>query len=557
MKTVISKSLLEVRRYRWLPYLIIIMTLGALLAGAKMIQFVESRLVVAVGEGLMLTAAEVAEKSDGMLYERQGDVQMMARAFSSRVSDAGYLTEYLKWMRSAYAPAYLWLAVTDSQGKVVAATDSSLVGRIYGQTSWFHAARAAQGVDVEDVAPHEEDNGVDTLAFTAPISNAQGKFLGVVTARVAVPYIEDVMTRTIRTLEDRSGGSGRVEYQMLTRQGQMFIDSTRSLLGKVNLKEHRLPSVLLSESGVPGFIEEVHVRRHVPIVTGYARTRGGGVFNGLHWTVLVRMDRQDILAPIHAFLWRVGAVGGVVWLPMLVLLFWSTTRLRMEHRQAQQESAWAKAAESALLQSQERNRAIVDTALDGVISIDLSGIVTDWNAQATAIFGWRREEVLGRDLAGTIIPGRDRAAYEQGLQRFLHTGTGAILNRRIEIIALHKDGREFPVELAVTPAKIGDAYIFSAFVRDITERRRAEQRLVSQYAVTRVLVESTVLEEAIPKIIRAIGESLEWEFGVFWRVDKVAGVLRCLNQWQRPDLQVEKFSQATWQQVFLRDEGLP
>ena len=103
---------------------------------------------------------------------------------------------------------------------------------------------------------------------------------------------------------------------------------------------------------------------------------------------------------------------------------------------------------------------------------------------------------------------------------FFGQGLDAILNRRIEIVARHRDGWELPVELAVSPAKIGDAYIFSAFIRDITDRRRAERRLASQYAVTRVLSESTTLEEAVPKIIQAIGESLEWDLGVFWRVDK-------------------------------------
>ena len=315
--------------------------------------------------------------------------------------------------------------------------------------------------------------------------------------------------------------------------------------------------MLLSETGVPGFIEEEHLRRHVQVVTGYAQTKGFGEFVGLGWSILVRMERQDILAPIHAFLWRVGIAGGVVWIPMLGLLLWATARLRSEHRQAQQESAWAKAAEAALLQSQERNRAIVDTALDGVITIDSTGIVTDWNAQATAIFGWSREEALGRALTGTIIPERDRQAHEHGIREFLRTGAGAILNRRIEIIALHRGGWEFPVELAVSPAKIGDAYIFSAFIRDITDRRRAERRLASQYAVTRVLSEATTLEEAVPKIIQAIGESLEWDLGVFWRVDKAPGVLRCLDQWKVPSLQADPFSMETWQHVFNRAEGLP
>jgi len=557
MKTSIAFSFLNLRRYQWLPYLIFALTIFAVLAGFILIRFVEDRLVEATGEELTLAAAEVAEKTDRMLFERQGDVLMMARAFSLRASEPRYLSEYLKWMKTAYSPVYLSLAVTDIQGTVVAATEPSMVGRDYSRAASFTVARATRRIEIADVAVQEGESGVDTVAFTAPILDSQGTFLGVVTTRVGIPFLEEVTTRTIRSLEVRQGTGGRVEYQMLTRQGRVFVDSDLLHKGAINLKEFGLPSALLSGAGVPGFIEEEHVRRHVQVVTGYAQTRGFGEFVGLGWSVLVRMERQDILAPIHTFLWKVGIAGGVVWTPMLGLLFWATARLRAEHRQAQQESAWAKAAEAALLQSQERNRAIVDTALDGVITIDSTGIVTDWNPQATAIFGWSREEALGRALAETIIPERDRQRYEHGIREFLRTGALAILNRRIEIIALHRDGRELPVELAVSPVKIGDAYIFSAFIRDITDRRRAERRLASQYAVTRVLSESTILEEAVPKIIQAIGESLEWDLGVFWRVDKATRVLRCLDQWKVPSVQADSFALDTWQRMFTLGEGLP
>ena len=251
------------------------------------------------------------------------------------------------------------------------------------------------------------------------------------------------------------------------------------------------------------------------------------------------------------------SIVAAVWLPLLVLLLWSTSRLRAEYRQAQQESAWARAAEAALLQSQERNRAIVDTALDGVITIDAAGIVTEWNAQATAIFGWAREEAMGRLLSETIIPERDREAHASGIREYLKTGVGPVLNRRIEIAARHRDGHEFPVELAVSPARIGETYIFSAFVRDITDRRQAERRLASQYAVTRVLSESITLEQAVPRIIQAVGESLEWDLGVFWRLGKQSGTLRCLDYWQVATGTTNAFITEMQSQVFKPGEGLP
>jgi len=558
MKTTKAIPIHVPRRYRWLPYLLIGMTFLAIPAGIALMRFVEHRFVEVAGGELKLAATEVAEKLDRMLFERRGDLIMLARVVSSRLSDQKFLSGYLKWLKATYTPVYQSFAVTDVQGTIVASTEPSLVGRDYSRTASFIAARATHRLDIADVEGFEvEESDVGTIVFTAPILDAQDTFQGVVVSRVGVPFLEEVTTGTVRSLEARPDMGGRVEYQMLTKQGRVFVDSYQPHKGGINLKELGLPSVLRSEAGVPGFIEEEHLHRHVQVVTGYAQTKGFGGFPGLRWSVLVRMDRADILVPIHDYFWKVGIIGGAIWVPIMGLLLWVTTRMRKEHRQAQQESAWAKAAEAALLQSQERNRAIVDTALDGVITIDATGIVTDWNAQATTIFGWSREETLGRPLSDTIIPERDRQAHEQGIREFLRTGDGPILNRRIEIVARHRSGREFPVELAVSPAKIGDAYIFTAFIRDITARRRAERRLVCQYAVTQALSESATLEEAVPKVLHAVGETLEWDLCVFWRVDKASGVLRCLDLWSAPSVPPDPFIQATWQRVLTRGQGLP
>ena len=107
MKTSIAFSFLGLRRYRWLPYLIVAMAVFAVLGGIILTRFVESRLVEATGGELTLAAAEVAEKLDRMLFERHGDARMMARAFSLRASDPRYLSEYLNWMKTEYSPVYL------------------------------------------------------------------------------------------------------------------------------------------------------------------------------------------------------------------------------------------------------------------------------------------------------------------------------------------------------------------------------------------------------------------------------------------------------------------
>ena len=109
--------------------------------------------------------------------------------------------------------------------------------------------------------------------------------------------------------------------------------------------------------------------------------------------------------------------------------------------------------------------------------MDADGIITDWNNRAAEIFGWARLEALGRRMSETIIPMQYRLSHERGLLHFLKTGQGPILNRRIEITALRRDGSEFPVELTVTPLKSGDTWTFSAFIRDISARKRSEEQL--------------------------------------------------------------------------------
>ena len=134
-------------------------------------------------------------------------------------------------------------------------------------------------------------------------------------------------------------------------------------------------------------------------------------------------------------------------------------------------------AERALHEAEERAVLIVSEALDAVITMDLDGVVTSWNPQAERLFGWTEREILGRRLAETVIPPEHREAHERGLALFRATGEGPILGRRLELTAQRRDGTTFPVELAVTRVMIRGRVAFSAFVRDISERKRAEVAL--------------------------------------------------------------------------------
>jgi PAS domain S-box-containing protein len=136
-----------------------------------------------------------------------------------------------------------------------------------------------------------------------------------------------------------------------------------------------------------------------------------------------------------------------------------------------------KQADEKLRMNETRTRLIVDTAYDAFVAIDTDGRITDWNRQAEVTFGWSRQEAIGRLLADTIIPESYREAHWQGLKRYVTTGTARVLNKRIEMTALNRGGKEFPVELTITPVQLGTTCLFNAFLRDITERKQAEEDL--------------------------------------------------------------------------------
>src|SRR5436190_2556759 len=121
------------------------------------------------------------------------------------------------------------------------------------------------------------------------------------------------------------------------------------------------------------------------------------------------------------------------------------------------------------------NRVILDCALDCIITMDAKGNIFEFNPAAEHVFGFTRVEAVGKEHAELIIPVPLRERHRQGLAHYLKTGEGPVIGRRIEINALRADGSEILVELAVTPFRIKDRPAFTAYLRDITQRKRGEE----------------------------------------------------------------------------------
>ena len=128
-------------------------------------------------------------------------------------------------------------------------------------------------------------------------------------------------------------------------------------------------------------------------------------------------------------------------------------------------------------ESEEHTRQVITTATDAFITIDSRGIVTDWNPKAEELFGWTKSEIIGQPLHATVMPLQYREPYLHGLERFRSTKELPAIDHRVELSALHRDGHEFSVELSITWIQRGGKNYFNAFLHDIGNRKRAEEKI--------------------------------------------------------------------------------
>lgn len=149
-----------------------------------------------------------------------------------------------------------------------------------------------------------------------------------------------------------------------------------------------------------------------------------------------------------------------------------------------------------IVKSAERIKHLINNSLDAVVGMDDAGFVTSWNKQAEKIFGWKEGEAIGKNLANLIIPQKYREAHRFGLKKFISSGVGPILNKRIELTALRNGTSEFPIELTVTPISDNHSWTFFAYVRDISDRKLLEEKqmyLLREEHLAREAAEQSVI----------------------------------------------------------------
>jgi PAS domain S-box-containing protein len=297
------------------------------------------------------------------------------------------------------------------------------------------------------------------------------------------------------------------------------LEATVSTLGRL-MEIHRSLTGIVASGGQGGIAVTLHQLTSYPVLIvddrGRTRATAGPVPGGDlladwapgEWADLVGSLPATRRAVYHRQAWlmpatpRVGIVGVIALVDPgrtasdidLAALEHAATVLSVElvrlrsvseaelRGQADRERDVAEARAAVLAVGEARQRAILEAALDAVISIDRDALVTYVNSAFEHMFGYRAEEVIGRDLSDKIVPPSLREAHRHGFARYLETGQARILNQRIEMPAMRADGTEFPAEVAVTRTGLPGEPAFTAYVRDITDRQRAERELKASRA---------------------------------------------------------------------------
>ncbi|MEO8805302.1 MAG: diguanylate cyclase, partial [Burkholderiaceae bacterium] len=298
-------------------------------------------------------------------------------------------------------------------------------------------------------------NGKAAMVFSRRIEGADGKFKGVIVVGTPMDLFEGLFER----------------FDVGSRGALILADDTGTLLARRPTASDLVGKKVLRDDGVLSLLRggaNAGVRINDAPVDGVRRMLGFERVGATRLVAGVGQSLDEWLANWR----RDAAVAGTLTLLLAALAAWLLVRTTRYAENSAERTA-------QLERSEERTRNILAQAPDAFIGIDPQGLITEWNQQAEVTFGWGRAGVIGRSLAEVIVPERMRANYDAGQRGFASTGAGPVVNRRVERLALHRDGHEIPVEVSIGALRTPEGFVANAFLHDISERTQAQAELVA------------------------------------------------------------------------------
>jgi PAS domain S-box-containing protein len=473
-----------------------------------------------IGSNLAVLARQMSNRLDRGMFERHRELQLMSSRLS-RLPDDALVQAELDAAKNSYR-YYLWMGLARDDGVVLAASDDALVGGNLASQPWFLNALAGSNLGPvheealpRQLSPERRRQRFYDVAF--PLKMGGG--VRVLGAHVSWDWAQDVRQAVFGT------GPLTAEPLVVSREGVV-------LLGPADLEGRtlQLASLEAARAGRNG-----HLRERWPdgrtYVVGYDPSRGFQSSPGLGWSILVRQDTDAAYAPVRALQRRVALWGGGLAL-LFSLIGWMVARRiarplldlatdarRLEQggeaqvrtstayrevqdlghalnslignlkqktdelhalnagleQRVEQRTTELRDAFERVRATTQRMQTIIESAQDPFIGFDLRGRVTDWSTQAEVVFGWAREEVLGRRVGELLLPKISAGDLDLALAAYARTGKAGFLNRPIERVLVDRQGREIPVELKIGLVSTGSERFFSAFLHDISQRKEVER----------------------------------------------------------------------------------
>jgi PAS domain S-box-containing protein len=409
-----------------------------------------------VTQQVMTQSTDTGKLVSNLIDEEMEQRKLLLRSFSGRPgllqawknNNAREITTHLE---QAYGlrPDFAFFGVYDLNGGMQAMypPDPGLVGKNFSFTDWFRGVRKEWRPYTSEVYL-DAKSSAQVVSIAVPVRNSQGNPVAILMAAIAT----DTIMQDIHRLSSPNNKASMIS----------LVDQNGHVFGSPNARIHFIDQhQQLSQD----FVDQVAGRRsgaRVLQVKGEELIMSYSPMPRLNWGVLIEIP----VAAIRTSLWDYERKLGIVGLIIIGLAVAGGGFVASLYRR--------------LRDREHYNRLIIERAQDAFISMDSNGLVTEWNPEAARTFGWSRPEALGAKVGELIIPSSLRERHREGLRRFLMTGAGPLLNKRTGIIALHKDGHEFPVEVSISPVQVGNKYIFNAFLRDVTEAKSAQRQIEEQ-----------------------------------------------------------------------------
>ena len=498
-----------------------------------------------IGQSLAELAFQTTDKLDRGMYERYREVKLMAERYEITDPDVPVAAKraVLESMQETH-PYYAWIGLTDNSGKVKTSTKGLLEGMDVSKRPWFASAYRDKYLhDVHEAVllakllpnPSGEPKRFFDIAF--PYRGKDGAIVGVLGTHLSWQWAADVERSVLRPLAER-----KAVDTIILSQGGVVLLGPKEYTDKVLHPD----SMMIAQRGMNGATVETWPDGKRYLV-GYSQSTGYRSYPGLGWTVLVRQPLDEAFRPIEALKKKILWTGFGAAL-LASLLVWALARnitrpLQTITRHAEELQAGnahdippihSRLMEVQILQSalnallgklrlnehglrelnatletrvlerttalhaaveqtrkgEQRVKAIIDSALDAFVGVDAQGRITDWNPRAEEIFGWTRQEALGRTVADTIVPPRFRQAHEEGMRRFSQAGRSDVVGKRLQLFAMRRNGDEFPVEMTIGLINAGSTYFFGTFIQDISVRKQIEDELARERELLDVVLDS-------------------------------------------------------------------